>query len=170
MITDLSSLYDSFALYGSGVTLVTVRDGDEDRFFVAGSVLTASVAPFTLAVSVGQDRDALPAIRRGEPWTVSVLATEHLPLVRRLTARTSRDERLAALSSAGARPSPEGPLWLPDALVALWCDTRDLLPVNDQVLLTGDVRRGGEATGARPLLRWKKDFRTAQDLDPRDPH
>ena len=48
-----TSLYDSFSLYGSGVTLITTNDGGIDRFFVAASVLTASVNPFTVAVSVG---------------------------------------------------------------------------------------------------------------------
>ena len=82
-------LYDSFALYGSGVTLVAVRDvpGDQDRFFIAASVLTSSVNPFTIALSVGQDRDALPLITAGAPWAVSVLSVHHLPLVRLLTAR-----------------------------------------------------------------------------------
>ena len=40
MTSSRSSLYDSFALYASGLTLITVRDGSDDQFFVAGSVLT----------------------------------------------------------------------------------------------------------------------------------
>ncbi|WP_353111474.1 flavin reductase family protein [Microbacterium sp.] len=168
MIVETEPLYDSFALYGSGVTLVSVRDADQHRFFIAGSVLTASVAPFTLAVSVGEDRDALPAIRRGEPWALTVLGEHHAPLVRALTSRsTMRSERLAALADAGAEASAEGPLWLPDGLVTFWCRVRDAVPVNDQVLLTGDVGRGSLPGDSTPLLRWKHAFRGARDLEQR---
>ncbi|SJM67052.1 flavin reductase family protein [Gulosibacter sp. 10] len=165
MTTSIPTLYESFALYGSGVTLVTARDGDDDRFFIAGSVLTASVDPFTLAVSAGKDRDALPAILDGAPWAVSVLATHHLPLVRRLTARTTREERLEALEAAGAERSSEGPLWLPDALVTFWCTTHSSTPVHDQVLLVGEVHRNSHHSEGLPLLRWNRDFRTASDSD-----
>lgn len=40
------SLYNSFSLYGSDVTLVSVRGGDLVRFFATASVLTALVKPF----------------------------------------------------------------------------------------------------------------------------
>jgi flavin reductase (DIM6/NTAB) family NADH-FMN oxidoreductase RutF len=162
--TDGPSLYDSFALYGSGVTLVTVRDGDEDRFFIAASVLTASVSPFTLALSVGRDRDAITPITGGAPWAVSVLAERHLPLVRQLTTGTTRPQRLAALDAAGAETSVEGPLWLPDALVTFWCTAHSSTPVNDQVLLVGNVTRGSSHEGGSPLMRWNRDFRTIRQL------
>src|SRR5690606_37498600 len=107
----MSHLYDSFAQYGSGVSLVSTRGGDgDDRFFVAASVLTASVDPFTLAVSVGSRRSALDAMLDGAPWTVSVLRAPHLPLVQELTGPTSPARRRAALTAAGAEHSPEGPL------------------------------------------------------------
>ena len=161
------SLYDSFSLYGSGVTLVTVADGDGDRFFIAASVMTASVEPFSLAVSVSRHRAALPAIVRGRPWAVSVLAECHLPLVRALTGPTTHDERLEALRQAGAERSPEGPLWLPDALVTLWCTSVSTTSVYDQVLLVGRVGRGSEHHRGTPLLRWNRDFRTTVRLHER---
>ncbi|WP_154794481.1 flavin reductase family protein [Occultella kanbiaonis] len=154
------SLYDSFALYGSGVTFVSVHDGARDRFFVAASVLTASVDPFTIALSVGGSRDALPVITGGATWAVSVLGTQHLPMVRVLTARTSHAERLDALAATGAQSSPEGPLWLPDALVTLWARSHTVVPVNDQFLLVGEVIRGSVHQESTPLLRWNRDFRT----------
>lgn len=160
------SLYDSFALYGSGVTLISAREGDEDRFLVAASVLTASVAPFTIAASVGRHRAALPAITSGSPWAVSVLAAHHAPLVRRLTGPTTADERRESLEVAGAQTSPEGPLWLPDALVTLWCTLRSTTPVHDQLLVVGQVERGSAHEGGPPLLRWNRDFCTASRLQP----
>lgn len=165
------SLYDSFALYCSGVTLVSVRDDDDHRFFVAGSVLTASVEPFAVAVSVAGHRDALPAITAGKPWTVSILATRHLPLVRRLTARTTPAERLMALQAAGVDLPSEGPIWVPDALVTLWCTTLSTTPVHDQILLVGQVQHGTTHQAGAPLVRWNREFGTVIDLpiDGRDP-
>jgi flavin reductase (DIM6/NTAB) family NADH-FMN oxidoreductase RutF len=161
---DIPSLYESFALYGSSVTFVSVRDDDHDRFFIAASVLTASVNPFTIAVSVGTDRDALPLMTGGATWAVSVLGTHHRSLVSRLTARTTHAERLEALGDAGAEASPEGPLWLPDALVTLWCTTHSMVPVNDQLLLVGEVTRGSLHQDGTPLLRWNHEFRTVADI------
>jgi flavin reductase (DIM6/NTAB) family NADH-FMN oxidoreductase RutF len=163
MTQTVPSLYDSFALYGSGVTLVTVRDGTRDRFFIASSVLTASVDPFALAVSISRNRDALPAIRAGNPWAVAMLATNHEPLVRQLTSPTSPAERDRALTAAGAVRSDEGPLWLPDALVTLWCTAGSTTPVNDQVLLVGQVNRGSQHQRKAPLLRWNHSFRTVAE-------
>lgn len=164
MSGDAGNLYDSFALYGSGVTFVATREADHDRFFVAASVLTASVNPFTLAVSVGQDRDALGPIATDAPWSVSVLASHHLPLVRALTARTSYAERVAALAEHGAEASPEGPLWLPDSLVTFWCTTHSATRVNDQVLLVGEVTRGSAPRDDAPLLRWNRRFHSAGEV------
>lgn len=157
------SLYDGFALYGSGVTLLTVRDDDADQFFVAASVLTASVEPFSLAVAVGTNRIGLPAMTRGAPWAVSVLSADQLPLVEQLTGPTTRGERMAALATAGAETSPEGPLWLPDALVSLWCRTVSVTPVHNQSLIVGDVVRGSVHREGLPLLRWNRQFTTTSD-------
>ncbi|MFT3662464.1 MAG: flavin reductase family protein [Gordonia sp. (in: high G+C Gram-positive bacteria)] len=155
-----TDLYDGFARYGSGVVLVTVADDDHDRFFIAASVLTASVDPFALAVSVGRRRDALPAILDRRPWSISMLGAEHRGLVDRLTGPTTRAQRRDALTEAGVRRSPEGPLWLPDALAAFWCVTRSSVDVDDQVLVVGDVTRGTPARPGPPLLRWNHDFHT----------
>lgn len=159
MAHTVSPLYDSFALYGSGVTLVTVRDGDDDQFFIAASVLTASVEPFALAVSVANHRLGSQAMTSGQPWAISVLATRHVPLVRSLTGRTPQADRRRVLIAAGAEPSPEGPLWLPDALVTFWCATRSVTPVHDQFLVVGEVLRGSPHHDGDPLLRWKHTFR-----------
>ncbi|GAC78444.1 NADH-FMN oxidoreductase RutF, flavin reductase (DIM6/NTAB) family [Gordonia malaquae] len=155
-----TNLYDAFATYGSGVGLVTVRDGGDDAFFVAASVLTASVDPFALAVSVGATRPGLAAISKGGPWTLSVLAADHLELVRRLTAKTTHAERLAALRAAGAERSPDGTLRLADALATFSCVTASTTPVNDQVLVVGSVVRGVLGAGHAPLLRWDHEFHT----------
>lgn len=157
------SLYDAFARYASGVTLVTVRS-DDDRFFIAAPVLTVSVEPFTVAVSVGRHRDALAAIAAGSPWAVSLLAAHHLELARRLSQPATRAERLDALRAAGAVMSDEGPLWLPDSLATFWCVTASVTTVHDQALVVGDVARGELSEGGEPLLRWDRSFGTIDDL------
>ncbi|WP_104118303.1 flavin reductase family protein [Arthrobacter sp. B1805] len=158
------SHYEAFARYGSGVTLVAVRSGDHDHFFIAASVLTASVNPFTLAISIGQDRAALPAITSGAPWAVSVLTNAHLPLVKQLTGPTTQQQRLAALTSAGAKPSPSGALWLPDALATYWCTTNSTTKVHDQVLVIGDVIQAVSSAEAQPLMRWNRNFHTTTEI------
>ncbi|MEZ5085431.1 MAG: flavin reductase family protein [Tessaracoccus sp.] len=164
MMNERSSLYDGFALYASGVTLVTVRDGAEDQFFIAGSVLTASVDPFAIAVSIGKDRIGLPAILRGTTWSLSVLTTQHRSLVQNLSAGISMRDRLQFLMAAGAERSPEEPLWLPDSLVTFWCTVRSVTLVDDQRLVVGNVRRARIQRIDDPLLRWNRDFKTVKDF------
>ncbi|GEE03023.1 hypothetical protein nbrc107696_34690 [Gordonia spumicola] len=158
-----ASLYDAFAKLGSGVCLVTVNDDGRDVGFVAASVLTASVDPFAIAVSVGGRRPGLSAIMAGRPWALSVLSVDHLPLVETLTGPTSPAERSEALAAAGAHRSPEGVLWVPDSLASVWCTTSSTMPVNDQVLIVGDVVRGSSRDGT-PLLRWDHGFHTTGDV------
>lgn len=159
-----AALYDAFARYTSGMTLVTVRDGDHDRFFVAGSVLTASVDPFALTVSVGNDRDALPAMGVGGKWTLSVLGVQHRELVEALIGDTTREERFLALAEAGAEASPSGSLWLPDVSAAFWCRTTSLTPVNNQTLVTGDVTGSQLGEQSLPLIRWNHGFKTTAEV------
>lgn len=156
----LGELYDAFARYASGMTLVTVRDHEHDRFFVAGSVLTASVAPFALAVSVGNERDALAAMGTGSEWTLAVLSAGHRELVEALTGKTTKEERLSALAEAGAEPSASGALWLPDALATFWCRTASATAVNNQTLVVGDVCEFSIGADSSPLLRWNHRFCT----------
>lgn len=156
-------IYDGFARYGSGVTLISVRDPDRDLFFVAASVLTASVSPFTLAVSVGNNRAALPAMTAGVTWSLSVLGEHHRSLAQDLTTAT-KSLRLDALKAAGAKRSEMGPLWLPDAIVTLWCRTRTVTPVHDQAIVIGEVLLASQPTRERPLLRWNHDYRLLNDL------
>ncbi|WP_293698804.1 flavin reductase family protein [uncultured Agrococcus sp.] len=157
-------VYEAFSRYGSGLTLVGVRDGDHDRFFIAASVMTASVDPFALAVSVGSGRDALPSMASGASWTLSVLATAHRGLVEELTRDSSREERLMALGAAGAEASSSGGLWLPDALAAFTCRTSSVTPVHDQTLVVGEVVDASLGTSSAPLLRWNRAFGTAGPL------
>ena len=151
-------MYDSFARYGSGVTLIAAQADGDHKFFIATSVMTASVQPFTLGVSVGQDRQGLRTIVSGAPWTVNVLSTKHLPMVQELIGSTSLEQRLAALNQAGAETSAEGPLWLPDSLTTFWCELHKTAQVYDQVLLVGKVERVETQDLETPLVRWNRDF------------
>lgn len=158
------SIRDSFARYGSGVTLIAVQADGHHQFFIATSVMTASVQPFTLAASVGQDRTGLRTIVSGATWTVNVLSTRHLPLVQELIGSTSLEERLAALNEAGAETSAEGPLWLPDSLTTFWCELHKTTQVYDQVLLVGQVERVATQELGTPLVRWNREFHSTTNL------
>lgn len=81
MSATVPSLYASFAIYCSGVTLVTVRDDLRDLFFIAASVLTASVNPFTIAVSIGENRPRSLPSPMAPPRTVCAVVTRRVSRV-----------------------------------------------------------------------------------------
>jgi flavin reductase (DIM6/NTAB) family NADH-FMN oxidoreductase RutF len=157
-----AEIYQAFARYGSGVCFVVTHDPDsgEDRFLIAASVLTASVNPFHLAVSIGQDRDALAHILSGKPWSVQVLASNHEGLVTTLTGKTTKSERVDAVLGAGATRSADGTLQLPDALASFSLQTAGTLDVADQTLVVGRVDSASTARDRLPLMRWNRRFGT----------
>jgi flavin reductase (DIM6/NTAB) family NADH-FMN oxidoreductase RutF len=161
-VTDLAGadIYQAFARYGSGVCFVVTHDPDsgDDRFLIAASVLTASVNPFHLAVSIGKDRDALEYVLSGRPWSVHVLASKHEWLVTILTGPTTKKERVDAVLAAGAVRSADGTLHLPDTLASFTCRTTGSIDVADQMLVVGRVDSAISGRVRPPLMRWNRRF------------
>jgi flavin reductase (DIM6/NTAB) family NADH-FMN oxidoreductase RutF len=157
-----ADIYQAFARYGSGVCFVVSHDPEtgEDRFLIAASVLTASVNPFHLAVSIGKDRDALEFILSGKPWSVHVLASSHEGLVTTLTGKTTKSERADAVLAAGATRSSDGTLHLQDALASFSCETAGSIDVSDQTLVVARVAAASTGRDRPPLMRWNRRFGT----------
>jgi flavin reductase (DIM6/NTAB) family NADH-FMN oxidoreductase RutF len=157
-----ADIYQAFARYGSGVCFVVTHDPDigEDRFLIAASVLTASVNPFHLAVSIGKDRDALEHILSGKPWSVHVLAAIHEGLVTTLTGKTTKSERVDAVLAAGATRSADGTLRLQDAIASFSCETAGTIDVADQTLVVARVATASTGRDRSPLVRWNRRFGT----------
>jgi flavin reductase (DIM6/NTAB) family NADH-FMN oxidoreductase RutF len=157
-----ADIYQAFARYGSGVCFVVTHDPDsrEDRFLIAASVLTASVNPFHLAVSIGKDRDALEHVLSGKPWSVHVLASNHEGLVTTLTGKTTKSERVDAVLAAGATRSADGTLQLPDTLASFSCETAGTIDVADQTLVVARVASASAGRVRPPLMRWNRKFGT----------
>jgi flavin reductase (DIM6/NTAB) family NADH-FMN oxidoreductase RutF len=155
-------IYQAFARYGSGVCFVATYDPDsgDDRFLIAASVLTASVNPFHLAVSIGKDRDALAHILSGKQWSVHVLASGHEGLVTTLTGETTKSERLDAVLAAGASRSADGTLHLEDTLASFSCQTAGTIDIADQTLVVGRVDSATTGRDRLPLMRWNRRFGT----------
>lgn len=163
-MSSTDDLYEAFSRYPSGVALVATTDGRTDSFFVAASILTASVDPFALTVSMASDRGALAPISSGAPWTVSLLGEHHVRLTEALTEPAPDVARTKALERFGAERSAEGPLWLPDAIAAYWLDTHSLHEVGDQMLVTGVVSRAVASREGRPLVRWSRGYHSTVPL------
>jgi flavin reductase (DIM6/NTAB) family NADH-FMN oxidoreductase RutF len=157
-----ADIYQAFARYGSGVCFVVSHDPEtgEDRFLIAASVLTASVDPFHLGVSIGRDRDALEHILSDRPWSVHVLASNHEGLVTTLTGKTTKSERVDAVLAAGATRSADGTLHLQDALASFSCETAGTIDVADQTLVVARVTAASTGKARPPLMRWNRRFGT----------
>jgi flavin reductase (DIM6/NTAB) family NADH-FMN oxidoreductase RutF len=143
---------EALARWAASVTLVAVRDPDDGAVHATTVTSFAPVAaePPLVVVSLGPTAQALPFVDVGRTLGVSILA-EH-------------QARLATMYAdsypVGAAPWPrEGPPIVPDALVTLVCEVREIHGTEGRSrLLVCRVDSATRREDERPLLYWNRAY------------
>jgi len=147
----------------TGVTVLTTLGAGGHEVMTANAVVSASLHPALLLVSVGAEKQWLHAVRECGRFAVNVLAAQHEKLAR-WCADHARHGRSELIIGHGVTVSPvSGLLIFDDAPVVAECRVHAEHPAGDHVLVLGDVARiEVRAASAEPLVFLDRGYATVR--------
>ncbi len=140
----------------SGVSVVTASTNNERSGFTATSVISLSVEPPRLLVSIDKNSSTLALIRKSGGFSVSFLGAQQKDIAESFAGRSGLD---------GARRFETGK-WLPvagtghvvdGALANMGCVVEEMIERHDHVLTIGRVVWSDTQNG-QPLVHWNRTF------------
>ena len=149
---DADALRRAMSHFPTGVTVVTSGREEEVEGMTANAVISVSLDPLLILVSVHKDARLNPRIKQEGYFAVSLLADDQEGLSR-LFASPERSSGLPALHSLGGGYGSTGAPLAAGALAAIECELQDVYYGGDHDLFLGrvvGVRLGDTRKG--PLL------------------
>lgn len=153
-------LTDALAAFGSGVVIVTVRDGRDD----IGSTLTAfasvSLEPPMVLIAVAEESYLAEVLGRQERWAVTVLSERQRAIAGRFASAGRPSARLLIAGVPHHRGALSGALIVDEGRAALECETRQRVLAGDHVVFFAEVGSVDHvATDRPPLIRVDHRYR-----------
>lgn len=145
---------DFMTQWPTGVTVITTGDGATPVGCTVNAMISLSVRPPTLLVSLATCSGTLDAIRRSRLFGVSVLCSRQADLCARFATGAQAD-RFRDVPTHVVRGVP----LLTDAAAAMVCDLRDELVYGDHALLVGVPLWHEVDTASSPLVLHQRAFR-----------
>jgi flavin reductase (DIM6/NTAB) family NADH-FMN oxidoreductase RutF len=136
----------------TGVTLLTTAAAEQAEVMTANAVMSVSLDPLLLVVSVKAPSRWLSAVTDHGAFAVNVLAEHHAPLSR-WAASSARHQTHDPLNGWETRASAEsGCALLVDAAATFDCVLDAVHGAGDHALVVGRVLAVGASELSRPLL------------------
>lgn len=141
----------AFSHLATGVTVLATTDGDHHHGMTVSSLLTLTLDPPRILLSLNDRSITLTAIRRRGAFTVSVLEAGDRYLADRFS--TPLEDKFAGLSLTYWSGVPV----LRSALAWFGCEVDQAHPVGDHVLVVGRVVAARVGPG-EPLIRYRHAY------------
>lgn len=160
---------DTMGLFPTGVALLTAGDGDRFDALTVNSVVSVSLVPLLVLVSLRRTTRILGQITEEEQaFTVNILAADQ----REVAAAFARSDRIRGVAAAeylGLVPGHTGTL-VGGAIAAVHCELDQVCPAGDHELVLGQVAciHAGR-TGVGPLVFHRGRFVDLQPIAPARP-
>ncbi len=141
--------------WGTGVTVVTVRHGNEVRAILVTSFLSVSIDPPTVLVSIRRGGETHRLLEAGKVFAVNLLNDGQADLAHRLGY--AGDETLRSLRGVAHHFGTTGAPIFDDSMAWLDCRVIDQHETKDHTLYIGLVEAGDEID-SHPLVHWERRF------------
>jgi len=145
---------DALAAYATGVTIVTALGPNGPSGATANAVTSLSLEPPMMLACLDRDSRTLDAVRAAGRFGVNALAAGQEELARRFARKDPEPAKWEGTEWSESGGSPR----LPDALVWVACELRDLIEGGDHLILTGTVLETGSQEGM-PLIFHRGAYR-----------
>jgi flavin reductase (DIM6/NTAB) family NADH-FMN oxidoreductase RutF len=124
------------ARWATGVAVVTAHDDTGDAGLTVNALLSVSLTPPSLLISLTQEADTTPVIHRSGTFAVNFLAADQQPLSERFARTVPPAEKFLGLPLHRERT---GAALLDGTLGAAECRVVAWTPRYDHVLILGEV-------------------------------
>jgi flavin reductase (DIM6/NTAB) family NADH-FMN oxidoreductase RutF len=149
------SFRELMARWATGVAVVTAHDVSGDAGLTVNALLSVSLAPPSLLISLTHDADTTPVIHRSGFFAVNFLRADQRALSERFAQTLPPGEKFRDLpvhrEHTGA-PLLEGTLGAAECRVVAWS------PQYDHVLIVGEVVHEQIGTDGPPLLFFRSGY------------
>ena len=132
------ALRAAMSLFPTGVTVVTAGSGERTEGMTANAVISVSLDPLLLLVSVHRDARLNQRIKEEEYYAVNLLAADQEGLSR-LFSSPERSSGLSAANSLGGGHGRTGAPLAAGSLAAIECELEAVYPGGDHELFLGRV-------------------------------
>ncbi|SEL82084.1 flavin reductase family protein [Streptacidiphilus jiangxiensis] len=158
LLHDTTSLRAVYGAFPTGVTAVAAVVGGRPVGMAASSFTTVSLTPPLVSVCMAHSSSTWPALRRAERLGISVLASDHGPLCRRLAGPA--EDRFTGVAW---RATPDGAVLLDGASAWFDCSVEQEVRAGDHDILVLRVHDLRADPAVDPLVFHASTFRS---LDP----
>lgn len=141
--------------WATGVAVVTSREGSQDFGLTVNALLSVALEPPLLLISLMQDADTTPVVRRTGRFAVSLLNGGQREVSERFARTSTPREKFADLAVHRSR---SGLAWIDGTLAAFDCRVVTELPVADHLLFIGEVEAAEAGDDGAPLLFFRSDY------------
>ncbi len=148
--------------WATGVSVVTAHDPTGDAGLTVNALLSVSLSPPSVLVSLSTDTDTLPVIERSGYFGASFLASGQRAISERFARTLPSVEKFAGLS---LHRGPHGSPLLEGTLAAVECRVISRTPSHDHMLIVGDVVHEETGPDAAPLLYYRSGYAESDGAD-----
>jgi flavin reductase (DIM6/NTAB) family NADH-FMN oxidoreductase RutF len=152
--TDPESFRRALGAYPTGVTVVTAIGPNGPSGATANAVNSLSLEPPMMLACLDRDSRTLTSVRAAGRFGVSSLAAGQEGLARRFARKDPELSKWEGVEWSESAGCPR----LPDALMWVACELRDLIDGGDHLILTGNVLEADSREG-RPLIFHRGEYR-----------
>lgn len=143
------------ARWATGVSVVTSRGPGGDVGLTVNALLSVSLEPPTLLISLTDSADSTPVIRASGFFAANLLAAEQRSLSERFALAVPAAEKFRDLPvHRGATGAP----LLNGTLGAIECRVASIFPAHDHLLILGDVVAVEAPADGLPLLFFRRGY------------
>lgn len=146
-------LRQAFGNFPSGVVAVAAEVDGEPVGLAASSFTSVSLDPPLVSINLAATSKTWPDLRRAERLGVTVLASHHGPLCRRLAGPVAQRFEDVALSV-----SPEGAIFIDDGMATFDTTIYREVPAGDHILVLLELHAVEHRSDGGPLLFHRSEF------------
>src|SRR5687767_3762769 len=144
----------ALAAYPTGVTVITAPGESGPSGATANAVTSLSLDPPLMLACLDRGSRTLTSVRAAGLFGVNALAAGQAELARRFSGKDPESSKWEGVEWSESEGIPR----LPETLMWVACELRDLIDGGDHLILTGTVL-AAESRDAQPLLFHRGEYR-----------
>jgi 3-hydroxy-9,10-secoandrosta-1,3,5(10)-triene-9,17-dione monooxygenase reductase component len=143
--------------FPSGVSIVTVSEGGEDYGITIGSLVSLSLEPPLVGISIGHESSLYETLMRAPGFAVNLLAGDQVELAEDFARKGVRS--FSGRDSLRFRRSPSGYPLLESAVGWLDCRVYAKHEAGDHTIVVGEVLSVEDGPGKRALVYLQRSYK-----------